>query len=56
MKLRPLEFFTVIFVQNQDYAVSIEYQIYSEIDFDQKLVILANLTENFWNFEIFENF
>ena len=52
MKLRHWEFFTVIIGQNQDYAVSIEYQSYSENDFDQKLGILTKLTKNFWNFEI----
>ena len=47
---------TVIFGQNQDYAVSIEYQSYSKNDFDQKLGILTKLTKKFLNFENFKNF
>ena len=47
---------TVIFVQNQDYAVSIEYQKYSENDFNQKLGILTKVTKKFLNFENFGNF
>ena len=51
-----MEFFTVILYRNQNYAVSIEYQNYSEKDFDQKLEILTKLTKNFRNFEIFDYF
>ena len=45
-----------MFGQNQDFAVSIEYQSYSENDFDQKLGILTKLTKKFLNFENFKNF
>ena len=47
---------TIIFGQNQDFAVSIEQRSYSENDFDQEFVILTKLTKKFSNFENFENF